>query len=174
MRSGPCDRRKNHAIRRQAIFAVLLPGRTYDETDPDEVAPRNFPHVMRRDGEIVGVIRIDLIGPSRAGLRLVGIRSDLQRQGYGRILLRLAEGAARRLGKTEIIINAHPTSLAFYLANVIAKANGRTPYRSLRLSFAWGSDCVDRAPRRSPTAGLSSTPVVLPSQLPQIVPNPRH
>ena len=30
---------------------------------------------------------------------------------------KLAEDAARLLGKTEIIINAHPTSLAFYLAN---------------------------------------------------------
>jgi len=49
--------------------------------------------------------------------RLVGIRSDLQRQGHGRVLLRLAQDAARRLGKTEIIFNAHPTSLAFYLAN---------------------------------------------------------
>jgi GNAT superfamily N-acetyltransferase len=106
-----------HAIRRQAIFAALLPGQAYDETDPDEVAPGNFPHVLLHDGEIMGVVRIDLIGPSRAGLRLVGIRSDLQRQGHGRVLLRLAEGTARRLGRTEIIINAHPTSLAFYLAN---------------------------------------------------------
>jgi GNAT superfamily N-acetyltransferase len=47
----------------------------------------------------------------------VGIRSDRQRQGHGRVLLRLAEDAARLFGKTEIIINAHPTSLAFYLAN---------------------------------------------------------
>ena len=105
-----------HAIRRQAIFAALLPDQAYDENDPDEVAPGNFPHVLLRDGKIVGVVRIDLIG-SRACLRLVGIRSDLQRQGHGRVLLRLAEDAARRLGKTEIIINAHPTSLAFYLAN---------------------------------------------------------
>jgi predicted N-acetyltransferase YhbS len=47
----------------------------------------------------------------------VGIRSDLQQQGHGRVLLRLAEDAARLLGKTEIVINAHPTSLAFYLAD---------------------------------------------------------
>jgi GNAT superfamily N-acetyltransferase len=72
--------------------------------------------VLLRDGEIVGVVRIDLIGQSRAGLRLVGIRSDRQRQGHGRVLLRLAEDAARLFDKTEII-NAHPTSLAFYLAN---------------------------------------------------------
>jgi GNAT superfamily N-acetyltransferase len=65
----------------------------------------------------VGVVRIDLIGKRHAGFRLVGIRSGLQRRGHGRVLLRLAEEAARGLGRTEIVINAHPTSLAFYLAN---------------------------------------------------------
>jgi len=34
-------------------------------------ARRNFPHVLLRDGEIVGGVRIDLIGRSRAGLHLV-------------------------------------------------------------------------------------------------------
>jgi GNAT superfamily N-acetyltransferase len=114
---SPQDWAAYHAIRRQAIFAALLPGQAYDEHDRDEIAPGNFPHVLLRDGEIVGVVRIDLIGQSRAGLRLVGIRSDLQRQGHGRVLLKLAEDVARRLGATEIIINSHPASLAFYLAN---------------------------------------------------------
>jgi GNAT superfamily N-acetyltransferase len=63
------------------------------------------------------VVRIDLIGKKQAGLRLVAIRRDLQRRGHGRILLRLAEEAAHALGRTEIVINAHPTSLGFYLAN---------------------------------------------------------
>jgi hypothetical protein len=39
----------SHAIRRQAIFAALLADQTYDETDPDEVAPGNFPHVLLHD-----------------------------------------------------------------------------------------------------------------------------
>jgi hypothetical protein len=64
-----------HAIRRQAIFAALLPSQAYDEHSPGEVAPGNSPHVLLHDGEIVGVVRIDLIGQSRAGLRLVGIRN---------------------------------------------------------------------------------------------------
>jgi GNAT superfamily N-acetyltransferase len=106
-----------HAIRRDAIFAALLPGQPYDEHDADEFAPRHFPHVLVYDGEIVGTVRIDLIGEKAAGLRLIGVRGDLQRQGHGRTLLRLAEQTARALGKTEIVINAHPSSLAFYLAN---------------------------------------------------------
>jgi GNAT superfamily N-acetyltransferase len=106
-----------HAIRRDAIFAALLPNQSYDEHDPDEFAPGHFPHLLLRDGEVVGTVRIDLIGERAAGFRLIGIRPDVQRQGHGGTLLKLAEEAARVLGKTEIVINAHPTSLDFYLAN---------------------------------------------------------
>ena len=106
-----------HAIRRDAIFRTLLPDQAYDEHDPDEFAPDHFPHLLLRDGEVLGTVRIDLIGKSAAGFRLIGIRPDVQRQGHGRALLKLAEEAARALGKTEIVINAHPSSLDFYLAN---------------------------------------------------------
>ena len=106
-----------HAIRRDSIFAPLLPGQTYDERDPDEFKHGNLPHVLVRDGDIVGAVRIDLIDATQAGLRLIGIRSDLQRQGLGAVLLKLAEETARALGRTDVVINAHPTSLTFYLAN---------------------------------------------------------
>ena len=106
-----------HAIRRDAIFAALLPGQAYDEHDPDEFERGHRPHVLVRDGEVIGTVRIDLIGDTQAGLRLIAIRRDLQRQGHGRVLLRLAEQAALAFGRTEIVINAHPTSLTFYLAN---------------------------------------------------------
>jgi GNAT superfamily N-acetyltransferase len=106
-----------HAIRRDAIFAALLPGQAYDEHDPDEFERGHRPHVLVRDGEVIGTVRIDLIGDTQAGLRLIAIRRDLQRQGHGRVLLRLTEQAALAFGRTEIVINAHPTSLTFYLAN---------------------------------------------------------
>ena len=106
-----------HAIRRDAIFSALLPGQAYDEHDPDEFQHRHLPHALVRDGEIIGTVRIDLVGEAQAGLRLIAIRRDLQRQGHGSVLLRLAEHAARGLGRNEIVINAHPTSLSFYLAN---------------------------------------------------------
>jgi GNAT superfamily N-acetyltransferase len=106
-----------HAIRRDAIFTALLPGLAYDEHDPDEFERGHLPHMLVRDGEVIGTVRIDLIGDIQAGLRLIAIRRDLQRQGHGSVLLRLAEQAARAFGRTEIVINAHPTSLTFYLAN---------------------------------------------------------
>jgi GNAT superfamily N-acetyltransferase len=106
-----------HAIRRDAIFAPLLPGQAYDDHAPDEFERGHLPHVLVCDGEVIGTVRIDLVGDTQAGLRLIAIRRDLQRQGHGRVLLRLAEQAARAFGRTEIVINAHPTSLPFYLAN---------------------------------------------------------
>jgi GNAT superfamily N-acetyltransferase len=114
---SPQDWSAYHAIRRDAIFAPLLPGQIYDADDADELKPGNLPHVLICDGRVVGTARIDLIDDTRAGLRLIGIRTDLQRQGHGAVLLALAEEAARALGRTEVSINAHPTSLMFYLAN---------------------------------------------------------
>src|SRR5262249_14278415 len=114
---SPQDWSAYHAIRRDAIFAPLLPGQAYDERDADEFRPGNLPHVLICDGEVIGTVRIDLSDDTQAGLRLVGIRTDLQRRGHGAALLALAEQAARRFGRTEIVINAHPTSLTFYLAN---------------------------------------------------------
>jgi len=106
-----------HAIRRDAIFTPLLPLQDYDEHDADEFKPGHLPHLLVRNGEIIGTVRIDLIDPTQAGLRLIGIRNDLQRQGHGAILLQLAEKAAHAFGRTMVVINAHSTSLTFYLAN---------------------------------------------------------
>ena len=112
-----------HAIRRDAIFAPLLPGQAYDERDPDEFKADNLPHVLLCDCEIVGTVRIDLIDARQAGLRLIGIRADQQRQGHGAALLQLCERATRAFGRTDVVINAHPTSLTFYMANGYAEGD---------------------------------------------------
>lgn len=39
----------------------------------------------------------------KRGLRLIGIRNDLQRQGLGAVLLKLAEETALALGRTEVL-----------------------------------------------------------------------
>ncbi len=119
------DWRAYHAIRRDSIFAPLLPGQVYDERDADEFKPGNLPHVLIHAGEIVGTVRIDLIDDVQAGLRLIGIRNDQQRQGHGAALLRLAEQVARGFGRSEVVINSHPTSLRFYLANGYAPGDWR-------------------------------------------------
>jgi ribosomal protein S18 acetylase RimI-like enzyme len=106
-----------HTIRRDSIFAVLLPAQRYDENHPDEFKPGNLPHVLWSNDEIVGAVRIDIIDDIQAALRLIAIRKDLQRRGHGAMLLKLAEQAVFASERTEVVINAHPTSLNFYLAN---------------------------------------------------------
>jgi GNAT superfamily N-acetyltransferase len=90
-------------------------------------------------------VRIDLIGEKAAGLRLIGVRGDLQRQGHGRALLRLAEQTARALGKAEIVINAHPSSLAFYLANGYREGEWDEAGPPPPASFGWENACRDIA-----------------------------
>jgi GNAT superfamily N-acetyltransferase len=106
-----------HTIRREAIFDLLLPGQAYDEHDEDEFKPAQLPHLLFRNEEAVGTVRIDLIDSKRAGLRLIAIRKDLQRRGHGAILLELAEQTAAASGRTEVVINSHPAALGFYLSN---------------------------------------------------------
>ena len=102
---------------------MLLPGQAYDENHADEFKSGNHPHVLRFDGGIVGTVRIDLIDDTQAGLRLIGIHPASQRHGHGAALLRLAEQAAQRFGRSEVVINAHPTSLTFYLAHGYAEGD---------------------------------------------------
>ena len=91
--------------------------------------------------EVIGTVRIDLIDDTRAGLRLIGIRADLQRQGHGAVLLALAEEAARAFGRMEVSINAHPTSLTFYLANGYREGDwrdkGPVPATLIRVGKRW-------------------------------------
>lgn len=126
-----------HAIRRDAIFAVHLPGQAYDESDADEFKPGHAPHVLLLRDEVIGTIRIDTIDERRAGFRLVGIRSDLQRHGHGAIMLDLAEQLVYRQGIREITINANTQSLPFYLrhgyVNGVWRDIGPVPDKLIRI-----------------------------------------
>jgi GNAT superfamily N-acetyltransferase len=130
-----------HAIRRDAIFAPLLPEQAYDERDPDEFEPGNLPHVLIRDGEVVGTVRIDLIDETQAGLRLIGIRRDSQRQGLGAVLLELAERASRAFGRTEVVITAYPPRSPSISPTAIARVRGRTRGRCRQRSSGSASGC---------------------------------
>jgi len=62
---SPREWKAYHAIRRDAIFAALLPGQAYDEHDPDEFEGGRLPHVLVRDGEVIGTVRIDSSAPPK-------------------------------------------------------------------------------------------------------------
>ena len=103
-----------HDIRRVAIFERYLPGQTYDPEDADEFKELNFPHLLRHDVDAIGTLRIDVLGDARAAFRLIAIRPDLQGQGHGAALLRLAEERAAAFGCGEVVLNAIKPALGFY------------------------------------------------------------
>ena len=103
-----------HDIRRVAIFERYLPGQSYDSEDADEFKELNFPHLLRHDEDAIGTLRIDVLGDARAAFRLIAIRPDLQGQGHGAALLRLAEERAAAFGCGEVVLNAIKPALEFY------------------------------------------------------------
>ena len=102
-----------HAIRRKVLFENRGKNETYNENHPDDSKPGNYPLVLVYGGDVIGVLRIDVVG-SVAWLRRVAIREDMQRAGHGRVLLRLAEAFASEKECTEIQSNAAVEAVEFY------------------------------------------------------------
>src|SRR5262249_15927283 len=69
------------------------------------------------------------------------------------VLLRLAEQAARAFGRIEIVINAHPTSLTFYLANGYREGEWRDAVRVPANLIRGGKRLPEQAPRVPGSAG---------------------
>ena len=102
-----------HAIRRKVLFENRGKAEVYIENHPDDSKPGNHPLILVYGDAVVGVLRLD-IAERVAWLRRVAIRDDLQRQGQGRVLLRLAESFAKAEGCDEMRSNAAVEAVEFY------------------------------------------------------------
>ena len=102
-----------HAIRRKVLFENRGKTEAYNENHPDDSQPGNHPLILIYGEEIIGVLRIDVVGQV-AWLRRVAIREELQRAGHGRVLVRLAEAFARARGCDEMRSNAAVEAVEFY------------------------------------------------------------
>ena len=102
-----------HAIRRAVLFENRGKAEAYIENHPDDSKPGNHPLILAYGDTVVGVLRIDVVGRV-AWLRRVAIREDLQRQGHGRVLLRLAKAFANAQGCDEMRSNAAVEAVEFY------------------------------------------------------------
>jgi GNAT superfamily N-acetyltransferase len=102
-----------HAIRRKVLFENRGKTEVYIENHPDDSKPGNYPLALVYEDDVIGVLRLDIEAPV-AWLRRVAIREDLQRQGHGRVLLRLAEAFANARGCDEIRSNAAVEAVVFY------------------------------------------------------------
>jgi GNAT superfamily N-acetyltransferase len=102
-----------HDIRRHVLFELRGHGASYDTNHPDEHQPGHHPLILWVREVPVGVVRVDVRG-GVATLRRVAIRADLQRRGYGRRLLELAEGFARANGCARAESHVDPGAIGFY------------------------------------------------------------
>lgn len=102
-----------HRIRRKVLFENRGKRDIYREDHPDDFKADNHPLVLFYRGAVIGVLRVDVC-ENVARLRRVAIREDLQRQGHGRILLRLAESFAKSEGCNEVQTNAAMDAVGFY------------------------------------------------------------
>lgn len=102
-----------HDIRRTVLFERRGRFGVYDASHPDEHKPDNHPLLLFVDGEPVGTIRVDLPRDS-AIFRRVAVREDLQRRGYGRAMLILAEQFARERGSRRIQSFVDRGAVEFY------------------------------------------------------------
>src|SRR5262245_60871035 len=101
-----------HTIRRKVLFENRGRFGVYDENHPDEFEKNNHPLLLFDRDTPIGVIRIDIIGLV-AWFRRVAVREELQRAGYGRILLNLAEAFAQAEGCGEARSNVAADAVVF-------------------------------------------------------------
>lgn len=102
-----------HAIRRVELFEERE-RHNYDENHEDEYKDNHFPLVLKFDGEVIGVVRLDLKDNQTAIMRLVAITKNEQRKGHGLVLAEKFIQLARDKGAKKICVNAEPKALGFY------------------------------------------------------------
>jgi N-acetylglutamate synthase-like GNAT family acetyltransferase len=102
-----------HDLRRQTLWEARGL-HDYDATRSEERAVSNHPLLLKLDGRPIGTTRLDNLEDSRGVVRLVAITADSQRQGHGRVLSRLVEDYARRLGISTLLVNAAPDAVGYY------------------------------------------------------------
>ena len=105
--------RAYHDIRRRILFESRGRHGVYDSNHPDDRQPNNYPKLLLHAARYVGVVRIDIKGDV-AYLRRVAIDEPYQRQGFGRILIGLAEAFAREHGATRVESAVAVDATAFY------------------------------------------------------------
>ena len=109
----PGDWDHYHSIRRQVLFEARGLS-DYDPNEPDEHKPENLSLLLKHQGVPIGTVRLDTRPDDIAIIRLVAIRTDYQRCGHGRVLLRKTEELAGRLGLRELCVHAAPDAVMFY------------------------------------------------------------
>ena len=112
--SDPADWAHFHAIRRVELFEARGRFGIYDDNHPHDYADFAHPFLLKRNGQALGTVRLDLFGGGRAAVRLVAITAAEQNRGHGRVMETLVTYEARALGVHTLLVNAVETALGFY------------------------------------------------------------
>lgn len=105
-----------HDIRIAEIHNRYCPELIYDDEDPEEVKEGNFRFVfLSPESAVLGTIRVDLLEQdNEASLRWVAMRSESQRQGFGRRMLELTEWFIKDKSRSLVRVPAEEESRGFY------------------------------------------------------------
>jgi GNAT superfamily N-acetyltransferase len=108
--ASPDDWDVYHRIRRD----VLLEAQKYALEHAEDHAPGHYALLLCLNDQPIGSIRVDISETGEAGVRLVAIDPTAQGQGYGRVLLQLAEDFARERSCSRAVLYATPDAVGFY------------------------------------------------------------
>lgn len=103
-----------HAIREEVPWNARGRAGSYERDHPEERKPGHYPLILLVDGEPLAAVRVDVELPL-AWFRLVAVREDEQRHGFGRYLLESAEQFAVAQGCTGLRSNVDHNAIGFYL-----------------------------------------------------------
>ena len=109
----PLHWRGLHDIRREVLFDTGVFPFEYDENHPDDRAEGNTPYLLISGGKPIGVVRLDQ-RETIVVVRLVGILTAYQRQGYGRTLGELVDLQAIAGRVTQLRVNAFINAVGYY------------------------------------------------------------
>jgi GNAT superfamily N-acetyltransferase len=105
-----------HAIRRKALFEDRGHFDRYNSNHPDDRKKNNHPVILKYKEQTVAAMRIDIVlEKAFAIMRTIAVLTDKQRQGYGRIMLLLAENYALKNGCTSAVVFGLNESVGFYI-----------------------------------------------------------
>jgi len=106
-----------HLVREQLLFINRGRIGIYQRDHPDEFLEGNHPKIYKLDGQIIGVLRVDITN-QEAGIRLVAITEKFQRCGYGTMMMRAVEQFALSHLDTSrelcFSLNAAKDAIGFY------------------------------------------------------------
>lgn len=111
-----------HRIRETEIFRPHNKADfVYNREHKDEFKTKNHPMVFTLEDKVVGVVRLDHATKTRMIMRVFGFDKSAQNQGHGTTALQLIEQYALENEFKSIALNAHASTVTFYIKNGFEK-----------------------------------------------------